>query len=143
MPLIKYRPNVSYKKMLQHYFYQTKKLGLAQQTYHTHSRPLTDTSSFFFVCVRLTAQDMGSLTVTSLRNLVRKSDISKSFHQMAHSNPVDSNVSLQSPKSTALMTSVILSCTGAIWHNGLFILGYKWFERRLLTETKSLRLSPP
>jgi hypothetical protein len=51
------------------------------------------TSSFFFVCAHLTAHDMCLLTVTSLRPLVRKLDISKSFHQMAHSNPTDSNVS--------------------------------------------------
>jgi len=130
--------------MLQHYFYQTKEQGLALPTYHTHihSRPHTDTSSFFFVCVLLIAQDRCSFTFTSLRHLVRKSDIAKSFRQMAHSNPTDSNVSLQSPKRTTPMTIVILSCIRAIWHNCLFNLGYTRFERRPLTETRPLSHKP-
>jgi hypothetical protein len=105
---------------------------------HTH----THTHELFLLYVRLTGQDMCSLTVTSLRHQVHKSDISKNFRQMAWSNPTDSNVSLQSPKSTKPMTSVILSCTRAIWHNCLSSLGYTRFECRPLTETKSLSHKP-
>lgn len=66
-------------KMLQHYFHQTKQLDLAQATYHTQSSSHRHEPLLLLVCVRVTAQDMCSLAVTSLRHLIRKSDISESL----------------------------------------------------------------
>jgi len=64
-----------------------------QLTTHTHTFDFTQTRALSSSCVYVWQHKTCSLTVTSLRHLVRKSDISKNFRQMANSNLNDSRVS--------------------------------------------------